>query len=86
MKNQNDLEKKKAQVQKKVLNYYRKVVNKVIERSDRTLKNYPDSRVATENKNDCEAELRAEKKLYQRLQLDATKSLPSNIYDFEEIE
>lgn len=86
MKNQNDLEKKKAQVQKKVLNYYRKVVNKVIERSDRTLKNYPNSQVATENKNDCEAALRAEKKLYQRLQLDATKSLPANIFDFEDAE
>ena len=81
--NKSTLEKKKLQAQKKALIYYRKVVNTIMERSERTLNSYPDSKVATDNKKDCEAALKAEKSIYVSAQLDATK-LPRGQATFEE--
>ena len=81
--NKNDLERKKVQAQKKALAYFRQVMRNVIDRSERTLKHYPHSRIATENKKDCEAALKAEKSIYVSAQLDATK-LPRGQATFEE--
>jgi len=81
--NKSALEKKKLQAQKKVLAYFRKTMNNVITRSERTLKSYPDSKVASDNKKDCEAALKAEKSIYVSAQLDITK-LPRGQATFEE--
>jgi len=85
--NKTDLAKKKLQAQKKALANYRNAVKKVIDRSEKTLLNFPDSQVAIQNKEDCEQALKIEMTIYKKAQFDATE-LPKGqltVSDWEKI-
>jgi hypothetical protein len=80
-----ELLRKKAKALKKVVSYYRNVVRKVLGRSEKILERWPDSRTAAENKEDCEAALRAEKKAYRELQ-GAVTELPEGQLMLEDLD
>ena len=81
--NKSTLEKKKLQAQNKLVKDWEKRFKAIRKRSEDTLSQFPDSWIAMENKKDCEAAFRAQKTIYTKAQLDATK-LPRGQATFEE--
>jgi hypothetical protein len=71
--NKTNLEKKKLKAQKTALAHYRNAVKKVLDRSEKTLRSFPESKIAAENKHDCEHALKIEMTIYKKAQLDATE-------------